>query len=160
MVCTMLPQAQDKARARAKVGEEELAPYEARLREAGQFVTVQRRALLRYLLGNRRHPTTTQIARAVEKNRGASQATVYNNLALFESLDLIRAVRSPDGEGDTYWDVRTDDHHHLSCTHCGSVCDIDPQCVEVRITDRKLARRVERSSVWLTGVCDNCDKTP
>jgi Fe2+ or Zn2+ uptake regulation protein len=156
MVFTMLHRATSKA----KIGEEELALYEARLRESGQFVTVQRRALLRYLLGNRRHPTTAQITRAVEKNRGASQATVYNNLALFESLDLIRAVRSPEREGEAYWDVRTDAHHHLSCTRCGSVCDIDLQCAEVRVTDRKLARRVERSSVWLTGVCESCDKKP
>lgn len=139
----------------AKVQEKEFAPYEDRLRGAGQFVTVQRRAILRYLLGNRVHPTTAQIARGVGKNRGASLATVYNNLALFASLDLIRAVRSPDGE--THWDVRTDAHHHLSCTRCGCVFDIDYDLAEVRLHDRKLARRVERAQVWLSGVCAPCE---
>jgi len=135
--------------------ERELSPYEDRLRSAGQFVTVQRRAILRYLLRHPVHPTTAQIARAVGRSRSASQATVYNNLSVFAELGLIRSVRSPDGE--THWDIRTDAHHHLSCTRCGQVLDIDCSDAEVRLHDRRLARRVERSQVWLAGICSVCD---
>lgn len=137
----------------------ELTAYEERLRDAGQFVTVQRRSILRYLLRHRTHPTTSQIARAVGRNRSASLATVYNNLAVFAELDLVRAVRSPysDGDHEVHWDIRTDLHHHLSCRLCGLVTDIDPSAAEVRIHDRKLARRIERAQVWLVGVCTACD---
>ncbi len=135
---------------------QEAAFYEQRLRAAGQFVTAQRRAILRYLLRHRVHPTTAQIARAVGRRASASQATVYNNLNLFAELELVRAVRSPHSDGETRWDVRTDAHHHLSCSRCGQVFDIDLGAAEVRLHDRVLARRVKSSQVWFTGLCAPC----
>ncbi len=62
---------------------QQLLHYEEILRNAGQFVTVQRRALLKYLLRHRVHPTTAQIATAIGRSGSASLATVYNSLALF-----------------------------------------------------------------------------
>lgn len=44
---------------------QQLLHYEEVLRSAGQFVTVQRRALLRYLLRHQVHPTTAEIASAM-----------------------------------------------------------------------------------------------
>jgi Fur family peroxide stress response transcriptional regulator len=139
-----------------RIHEEEVAVYERRLREAGQFLTVQRRAILHYLIRHRVHPTTTQIARAVLRSNSASQATVYNNLNLFAQLELVRAVRSPHEGGDTRWDLRTDAHHHISCTECGQVLDIEPSAAEVLVHDLSLARRVVQSQAWFTGVCEAC----
>lgn len=135
---------------------EQLQPYESRLRDAGQFVTVQRRAILRYLLRHRTHPTTGQISRAVGKNQSASQATVYNNLALFADLGIVHAIRSPHGDGETHWDIRTDAHHHLSCMDCGQVFDIDYSAAEVRILAPELAGRIKHAQVWLAGQCARC----
>lgn len=135
---------------------EQLQPYEMQLRQAGQFVTVQRRSILRYLLRHRTHPTTGQISRAVGKNQSASQATVYNNLALFAELGIVHAIRSPHGDGETHWDIRTEPHHHLSCTDCGQVFDIDYSAAEVRIQSPELASRVKHTQVWLSGQCPRC----
>jgi Fur family peroxide stress response transcriptional regulator len=135
---------------------EQLQPYEARLRSTGQFVTVQRRAILRYLLRHRTHPTTGQISRTIGKNQSASQATVYNNLALFAELGIVKAIRSPHGDGETHWDIRIDPHHHLSCTKCGQVFDIDYGAAQVSIQESDLARRVEHTQLWLTGRCPPC----
>ena len=74
---------------------QQLLHYEEILRNADQFVTVQRRALLKYLLRHRVHPTTAQIASAVGRSGSASLATVYNNLALFAELAIVRTCAAP-----------------------------------------------------------------
>lgn len=132
-----------------------LGEYEDRLRAAGQFVTVQRRAILRYLTRHLEHPTTAQIARAVGRAGSASLATVYNNLALFQQLSIVQMVRDPDGE--MHWDLRTGRHHHLTCEACGQVSDIDDSAAEVVVRDASLRQRVARSEVWLVGRCERCD---
>lgn len=132
-----------------------LADYEQILRDAGQFVTVQRRSILRYLLRHRVHPTTAQIAAAAGRAGNASLATIYNNLAVFAELGVVRVVRDPDGE--LHWDLRTDSHHHMACGGCGRVLDIEPSAAEVVVHDPKLRARIERSEVWLVGRCGDCD---
>lgn len=131
-----------------------LRDYEARLRAAGQFVTVQRRAILRYLLRHLDHPTTAQIAKAVGRTGSASLATVYNNLALFQELSIVQMVREPGG--DLRWDLRADPHHHLTCQQCGQVTDVDASAAEVRVHDERLRDRVARTEVWLVGRCERC----
>lgn len=131
-----------------------LASYELRLREAGQFVTVQRRAILRCLLRHREHPTTAQIAGSIGKSGSASLATVYNNLALFADLGIVHAVRAPDGE--VRWDLRTGPHHHMTCESCGHISDIEHGVAEVTVRDPDLRQRVSRSEVWLIGRCPRC----
>ena len=74
---------------------QQLLHYEEILRNADQFVTVQRRALLKHLLRHRVHPTTAQIASAVGRSGSASLATVYNNLALFAELAIVRTCAAP-----------------------------------------------------------------
>ena len=135
---------------------QQLLHYEEILRNADQFVTVQRRALLKYLLRHRVHPTTAQIATAIGRSGSASLATVYNNLALFAKLRLVSVARTPDGE--LRWDLRIDPHHHLSCPDCGRVVDIDVTDAEVVVPDPKLRRRVQRTEVWLIGPCESCAK--
>jgi Fe2+ or Zn2+ uptake regulation protein len=124
-----------------------LASYEQRLREAGQFVTVQRRAILRCLLRHREHPTTAQIASSIGKSGSA-------NLALFADLGIVHAVRAPDGE--VRWDLRTGPHHHMTCEGCGHIADIEHGTAEVTVRDPELRQRVSRSEVWLVGRCPRC----
>jgi Fe2+ or Zn2+ uptake regulation protein len=135
-------------------GGESLHDYEQRLRDGGQFATVQRRAILRYLLRHGDHPTTAQIAASVGRSGAASLATVYNNLALFAKLQLLRTVRAPDGE--LRWDLRTEPHHHLACSGCGRLVDIEAAAAEVVVHDPELRRSVQRAEVWLIGRCAQC----
>lgn len=131
----------------------DLPAFEGRLREAGQFVTLQRRAIVQYLLSHREHPTAAQVAAAVTSH-GASLATVYNTLARLQELGLLLAVRSP--EGEIHWDVRTDAHHHLTCSACGAVSDVEQESAEITLRDPELKQRVERVALWLVGRCPRC----
>lgn len=136
---------------------QQLLHYEEILRNADQFVTVQRRALLKYLLRHRVHPTTAQIASAVGRSGSASLATVYNNLALFAELAIVRTLRSPRGE--VHWDIRTDRHHHLVCSDCGHVDDVSEEQVEVSIRAPDILHRVTHTEAWLLWSCHRCKPT-
>lgn len=129
-----------------------LLHYEEVLRNANQFVTVQRRALLKYLLRHKVHPTTAQIASAIGKAGSASLATIYNNLALFAQLAIVRTLRSPRGE--VHWDIRTDRHHHAVCSQCGQVCDVPEADVALTICSPELAAHVIHAEAWV--VLDRC----
>lgn len=133
---------------------QQLLHYQAILRGAGQFVTNQRRALLQYLLRHRVHPTTAQIATAIGRSGSASLATVYNNLALFAELQIVRTLRSP--KGDVHWDIRTDRHHHLVCSECRRVTDLSEDQVAITIHDPALAARIQRTEAWLIWTCASC----
>lgn len=133
---------------------QQLLHYEEILRNAGQFVTVQRRALLKYLLRHRVHPTTAQIAVAIGRSGSASLATVYNNLALFAELQIIRSLRSPKGE--VHWDIRTDRHHHLVCSACFQVSDLSEDQVAISVHEPALASRIVRTEAWLVWTCFGC----
>ncbi len=136
---------------------QQLLHYEEILRNADQFVTVQRRALLKYLLRHRVHPTTAQIASAVGRSGSASLATVYNNLALFAELAIVRTLRSPRGE--VHWDIRTDRHHHLVGSDCGHVDDVSEEQVEVSIRAPDIIHRVTHTEAWLLWSCHRCKPT-
>ena len=133
---------------------EQLAQYEEKLRAAGQFVTVQRRALLHYLVRTRTHPSTAEITRAVFDGKKASVATVYNTLRLLQNLRLLQVVQGPDGE--TRWDIRTDKHHHRHCPACDRIFDVDASDIEVCIAQPALACQVTEAHVWLSGPCNRC----
>lgn len=138
----------------AQTERQQLQHLEEQLRSADQFVTVQRRALLRYLLRHRVHPTTAQIASAMGRSGSASLATIYNNFVLFAELSMVRTLRSPDGE--VHWDIRTDRHHHIVCSECGQVEDLPKEHVEMRILSPDLDRRVTHAEAWLVWTCRRC----
>ena len=138
----------------ASTERQQLLHYEEILRSAGQFVTSQRRSLLKYLLRHRMHPTTAQIATAIGRSGSASLATVYNSLALFAELQIVRTLRSPKGE--VHWDIRTDRHHHLVCSTCQLVSDLSEDEVAITVHDPAIAARIQRTEAWLLWTCQRC----
>ncbi len=94
------------------------------IRGAGLKLTEPRAAVLRAL---RDHPHASadevlgSVASALPK---ASLQSVYNVLNDFVAAGLVRRIE-PAGSPGRY-EVRVDDnHHHLICTSCGAVSDVD-----------------------------------
>jgi len=94
------------------------------IRGAGLKLTEPRAAVLRAL---RDHPHASadevlgHVAQTLPK---ASFQSVYNVLNDFVAAGLVRRIE-PAGSPGLY-EVRVDDnHHHLICTHCGAVSDVD-----------------------------------
>ena len=92
-------------------------------RALGLKVTPQRQLIFRLLDGNESHPSAESLfARASEQMPGISLRTVYqtlNDLAEMGEIQLLDL-----GTGAARFDPNVDDHHHLVCSSCGAVRDV------------------------------------
>jgi Fur family ferric uptake transcriptional regulator len=100
----------------------------------------------------------------VRGRRDLAASSVYRNLAWLQEAGLIRRVASEDGFGRyELSEALTGHHHHLICSSCGRVEDVDmPSGLEGRL-DRTLdglARRAAFATVShrldLIGLCRDC----
>src|SRR3972149_970789 len=85
--------------------------------------TIQRQAILDYLRSVATHPTADEIYHELRKTiPQLSKGTVYRNLKVLESLDLVSEL---DLEGEIKrFEYHKDPHYHFRCTRCGWVQDI------------------------------------
>jgi len=127
------------------------------LRRRGQRVTPQRLVLHRLLRADARHLTAEEL---LERSRDAlpnvSLPTVYATLDLFEDLGVVRRVPGT-GPAQVY-DTRGDQHHHLRCTVCGRVSDLDAALDGEAALAAARAQGFEpdRVEVVVTGRCAAC----
>jgi len=126
------------------------------LRERGMRVTPQRVVLHRALLELDRHVTADELLDAVgDRLPNVSLPTIYATLDLLEELGMVRRVQRA---GTTLFDPRTDAHHHLICTTCGSIEDLD-SALDTAMLERAAARRGfehERIEAVVHGRCAAC----
>jgi Fe2+ or Zn2+ uptake regulation protein len=93
------------------------------LRARGMRVTPQRLAVHGALQELGRHSTAEEVlARVHGTVPGVSLPTVYAALELLADLGLANRVQA--GRAVRF-DPRTQPHHHLVCTVCGAVTDLD-----------------------------------
>jgi len=93
------------------------------LRERGMRVTPQRVVVHRALRELDRHVTADELLDAVtDRLPNVSLPTIYATCELLEELGMVRRVQRA---GTTLFDPRTEPHHHLVCTTCGSVDDLE-----------------------------------
>jgi Fe2+ or Zn2+ uptake regulation protein len=126
------------------------------LRERGMRVTPQRVVLHRALLELDRHVTADELLDAVsERLPNVSLPTIYATLDLLEELGMVRRVQRA---GTTLFDPRTDSHHHLICTSCGSIEDLDSD-LDTGALERAAQRHGfehERIEAVVHGRCARC----
>jgi Fe2+ or Zn2+ uptake regulation protein len=121
--------------------------------------TVQRYAVLQYLVWNRVHATAEEIFEALNReDPRASRATVYNSLKSLARAGLVREVVS-EGKAARF-DASLDPHHHFVCEQCGEVEDMPwfdlPAAGKLPLG----ARQVRSFEVVLRGVCEKCGALP
>src|SRR5919108_3252370 len=108
------------------------------LHARGQRVTPQRLLIHRALVELDRHASAEEVLQRVSDSLpGASLPTVYATLELLEELGIVRRVSAR--HGATLYDPRREPHHHLLCSRCGRVEDLDVELDETEA--RRAARR-------------------
>jgi Fe2+ or Zn2+ uptake regulation protein len=126
------------------------------LRDRGMRVTPQRVVLHRALGELDRHVTADELLDTVsDRLPNISLPTIYATLELFEDLDMVRRVQRA---GTTLFDPRTDSHHHLICTVCGSIEDLDSE-LDTSALDRAAEGHGferERVEAVVHGRCARC----
>ncbi|QNE46011.1 transcriptional repressor [Glaciihabitans sp. INWT7] len=91
------------------------------LRAAGLRVTPGRLAVLEALA---EHPHSTAERLRVASGAGLSIQSVHNVLADLTAARMIRRIESA-GSAALYERRIGDNHHHVVCTTCGAVADVD-----------------------------------
>lgn len=127
------------------------------LRERGQRVTTQRLVLHRLLRELDRHVSAEELARlAAPDLPGLSLPTVYATLDLFEELGVLKRVSQ--AGGPTLYDPRAEPHHHLRCSRCGRLEDLDtPIDTKAALRAAKRAGYApERAEITVVGLCRDC----
>lgn len=133
--------------------------FEARCRELGIPLTVQRRVIFKALMKREDHPTVDDIFEAIkEKIQGVSRATVYRVLETFVQAGIVRHVCS-DGSAVRF-DPKLSHHHHLVCSRCSSVSDFDDARLDrLPVPNRqRTGFEVQTYSVYFKGLCRQCLK--
>ncbi|MDQ3721782.1 MAG: transcriptional repressor [Actinomycetota bacterium] len=129
------------------------------LRERGMRVTPQRVVLHRALRELDRHVTADELLESVaDRLPNVSLPTIYATLELLEELGMVRRVQRA---GTTLFDPRTESHHHLVCTVCGSIEDLDYD-LDTAMLERAATRHGfehERIEAVVHGRCAPCRDT-
>ncbi len=128
------------------------------LQQAGLRLTLQRRAICRYLAESDDHPTAQDVYRALkERYPSLSRATVYNTLDLLVRLGVVHAL-GPAGDGAVHYDADTEPHVNLACIRCHRVVDLP--LVQVHQLEEAVRQRsgyrVLGARVVYYGLCPQC----
>ncbi|MEY4666237.1 MAG: hypothetical protein RIQ87_17 [Chloroflexota bacterium] len=130
------------------------------LNGAGVRLTGPRRELAA-LIGKRGgHFTAADlVADAAKRRLGIGRATVFRFLDLLTEQGVMEHVDLPDGR-HAYVPCEPTHHHHLVCTRCGSVsevedCGIDSVTAEAA---RRSGFEIQSHRLELFGRCPKCQK--
>lgn len=127
-----------------------------RFRDHGLKVTPQRQLIFRLLHGNAAHPTAEAVFEAARAEMPTiSLKTVYQTLNDLAEMGELHALDL--GTGAARFDPNIDRHHHLVCTQCGSVRDVEVDASTLAPPARTLdGFTVETTDVVFRGLCASC----
>ena len=125
--------------------------------EHGIAVTHQRQVLYEAMLAMDGHPSPEEVyARVRRKIPAISLATVYKNIHLFVESGVLREVSLHHGSQRV--EVHDGEHHHMVCSKCKSITDVQAEELGLPAQKKKLRGGflVERYAVDVIGVCAKC----
>ena len=136
---------------------EKAAEFRRVCEQAGLAVTHQRQIIFDVLQSIEGHPSPEEVyARVKRKIPSISLATVYKNLHLFIDSGIFSQVSLH--HGSMRMETNHARHHHLVCTQCKSIHDVNPEFLGLPDEPRELPGgfRMERMSVDVLGGCARC----
>ena len=134
-----------------------VADHAAEIRAAGLKVTAPRLAVLQGLATSP-HATADQLYDSIRSTlTGTSLQAVYGVLAAFTTAGLVRRIE-PAGSAALFERRVGDNHHHIVCTRCHSVRDVECVTGEAPcLTPSDTAGFVvQTAEVTFWGLCPDC----
>ena len=128
-----------------------------RLRARRWRLTDQRRVVVEALAGENIHLTADDVhERAARILPDVSRATVYNTLNELVAMGEIAEV-VPDGRSSRYDPNVVHPHHHLHCTACGRLDDVEAADIDRLVPEAEAkAFVVATVDVVFRGTCARC----
>ena len=130
-----------------------------RLREREWRLSPQRRVVAEVLVGEHVHLTAEQVHDlARDRLPEISRATVYNTLNELVAMGEVGEVRHAPGPSRYDPHGGLTPHHHLLCTSCGALFDVDPAAVGTPQLGAADGRdfQVDAVDVLFRGTCADC----
>ncbi|MDL2212554.1 transcriptional repressor [Bacteroides sp. OttesenSCG-928-D19] len=118
--------------------------------------SVQRMAIMDYLLKNHTHPTVEEIFTNLSPSIPTlSKTTVYNTLKLFSEYGAVKILTID--ERNVCFDINSTPHAHFLCKKCGVISDF-PCIVSERDLNEltKKGCQVVESHYYYKGTCEKC----
>jgi Fur family ferric uptake transcriptional regulator len=141
------------------VNEFDTAQYRKILRGAGLKATPSRAEILDFL-NQTKNPLAAQ--EVIDAFAGKiDQATIYRMLKQFKHRGIIRQVDMRHNHAHYELARDNDDHHHLICTHCERVediegCEVEEMYGAILRSHRRFAS-IGQHSLEFYGLCRQCD---
>ena len=134
---------------------------EERLRGVGQRYTANRRVLVETLLAA---GGPVSIGDLLLRKGSVPQSSAYRNLAVLEQADVVRRIITDDDFARFELDEGlTEHHHHLVCSNCGRIEDVEVPADVERSLGRSLDRLAKGAGfasvghrLDLLGLCRSC----
>ncbi|MFN7140992.1 MAG: Fur family transcriptional regulator [Limisphaerales bacterium] len=138
---------------------ERLVDLNEKLRQRSRKVTGARQAILDVL---RKHPhplTNKEIFGALPEGQ-CDLATIYRSMHLLEGMGMVKRFDFGDGTARYELICEGDDghHHHLICTRCSDVVEIEecfPEALEKKIGEASGFKAITHKLEFF-GICPKC----
>ena len=138
-----------------KVNEMKQKEAYTRLTDHGIKPSVQRLAIMQYLLTHATHPTVDDVYRGLcSKIPTLSRTTVYNTLRLFAENDAAQMITI--NEHRVCYDGDISAHAHFYCTKCNKVYDIFDEVSPLLKQDSIVGHKVTDVQLYYKGICNEC----
>ena len=122
--------------------------------------SMQRMAIMQYLLDNATHPTVDVIYKALlPKMPTLSRTTVYNTLSVLNDNGALQSITIDDKT--VHYDGNIMPHGHFLCNKCGKIFDFDlPNDILIKIENLN-GFNITEAQLYYKGECNDCknDKT-
>lgn len=131
-----------------------------KLEQHGYRLTPLRRSLLTLLHAAQAPLSAPAILRRLQHQHGRiNKTTVYRSLELFGQLDIAESTVVNDRT--QYFELtERGHHHHLVCTHCERIRDIDideaPVLQKAEGYGKRLGFIIQSHALEFYGLCRNC----
>jgi Fur family peroxide stress response transcriptional regulator len=135
-----------------------LDDFRRRCKEQGLAFTFQRQVIYEAVVDSRGHPTPELIYEQVRQRiPSISLGTIYKNVKTFLEWGVLKEVTLH--HGSLRLESNMTPHHHLVCSSCKAIFDIEESAVEpVQLPKSKLPAgfSIKQCRVEFVGVCKSC----
>jgi Fur family transcriptional regulator, ferric uptake regulator len=146
----------------ARLSHEEIIKLKENLKEKGYKLTPQRRAIVDSIIDNEgKHLTAEEIYDLVRVDcPEIGLATVYRTIILLEELGIVCKLDLGDGcsRYELVHDEESHNHHHLVCSSCGKVIEVEGDLLEAieHNIEEKYRFTIHNHSLKFFGTCSDC----
>ena len=130
-----------------------------RLQDYGVKLSLQRMAIMEYLLLNATHPTVDMIFNDLHPNIPTlSKTTVYNTVKLLAEQGAILSINID--EKNQRYDGDISQHAHFRCKACDGIFDIPIVNIQVSHSEEDTdCFEIAETQLYYKGFCKKCKQT-